>query len=104
MNTIQWTADASGVTFTSGEKFRGIVSRVVIDPRTVAAGTLNVKLNDSHGFDLLGGSASAASASVNSQFPGVGSSDDRLGVSEQLTLVIVANSGDTGFVYVYTLF
>ena len=103
--TIQWTADGSGnVTYKTAMRFRGEISRVVIDPRTVGAGSIACKLNDSNGLDVLGNAAAAASASVNTQWPGNGSVDKKQAVDEQMYLVLSGlNAGDTGYVYVYSI-
>lgn len=105
MTTWTCTADGSGnVTFKSGHRFRGELSRVVIDPRVVGAASINLKVNDSHGLDLLGGAASAASASANTQWPGVGTVDHKQVVDEQLWIIATGlNAGDTFVVFAYEI-
>lgn len=105
MSVLSWVANGSGaVTYKTFHRFRGIISRVVTEPTNVVAGSYNLKLNDSHGIDLLGGAASAASNSVNAQYSAVGSISEGQVVDEYMYLVITgANAGDTGKAYIYEL-
>lgn len=104
MTTIAWTADGSGnVTYKTFHRFRGIISRVVTDPTSVSE-TYDLKLNDSHGIDLLGGAVTAASTSANAQYSAVGTVNECQVVDEMLWVVITsAGAGSTGYIYIYEL-
>lgn len=104
MTKLTWTANGSGaVTFKTGHWFRGVISRVVTEPTSVSQ-AYALRLNDSHGLDLLGGAVSAASTSANAQYSAVGSVSECQVVDESLYLVITgAGAGDTGIVYIYEL-
>lgn len=66
---LNWTADGSGnVSVTPDRRFSGAVTRVVTDPDSSVGETYSLTITDVHGIDILGGLATACSASVTEEW------------------------------------